>query len=518
MRRLTDIDDCAEARRAYSPAALWDLFDGDRARMNLAHECLDRHRGRGDAVSVKFADGHLEHYDFDLLADRSSQFAHWLEARGVEPGERIAVILDPGLTFYACLFGAIKRGAIAVPMFTLFGPDGLALRIDDCTPRVAVVHGDPAPLAARFPGLDVISVDDDFEALLDGLPNTYACATAADDLAVFQYTSGTTRALPEAVRHTQRSVVTLMVAALYGVGLRPGDRYFCPSSPAWGHGLWHGTIAPLALGIHTATYAGRFEAAQVYAALDELSIDNLAAAATVYRMLRASGAEARHAVHLRKCSFTGEPLDPDTFDWIARTFGTPPGSMYGTTEVGVILVDFPGMQGHAIRRGALGKPAPGNEVAVIDDAGEPVGPEVLGEIAVKRRGEWFRVKDLGRTDADGYFYHAGRADDVIISAGWTMSAVEIENSLLTHPAVLEAAAIGVPDAVRGQVVKAYVVPRAGQAIDIADVQAHMKSRLSQHEYPRHVEVVAELPKTPAGKINRKVLRDRASTAANQETP
>jgi len=302
----------------------------------------------------------------------------------------------------------------------------------------------------------------------------------------------------------------LMVAALYGVGLRPGDRYFCPSSPAWGHGLWHGTIAPLALGIHTATYAGKFAPEPVYAALAELRIDNFAAAATVYRMLRASGLERRYPLRLRKCSFTGEPLDPDTFDWIERSFGAAPGSMYGSTEVGVILVDFPGMRGHQVRRGALGKPAPGNEVAVIDEAGEPLAPGVLGEIAVRRRGAWFRVKDLGKTDTDGYFYHAGRADDVIISAGWTMSAVEIENTLLTHPAVLEAAAIGVPDAVRGQVVKAYVVARPDMTIDVADLQQHMKRRLSQHEYPRQVEIVAELPKTPAGKINRKALRDRVA--------
>ncbi|MEQ8495496.1 MAG: AMP-binding protein, partial [Gammaproteobacteria bacterium] len=464
---------------------------------------------RGTAVSVKRADGGIEHYAFAELARRANQFAHWLDAHGVGAGERVAVVLEPGLAFYACLFGAIKRGAIAVPMFTLFGPDALALRLDDCTPRVVLVEDGAGELAARFRGPTFVTADAAFLATLDDFPGDYVPVTRADDLAVFQYTSGTTRALPEAVRHTQRSIVTLMVAALYGAGLRPGDRYFCPSSPAWGHGLWHGTLAPLALGIHTATYAGRFDAAPVYAALEELGIDNLAAAATVYRMLRASGLEHTHRVRLRKCSFTGEPLDPDTFDWIERTFGVPPASMYGTTEVGVILVDFPGMHGHAVRRGALGKPAPGNEVAVIDDDGRVVGTDVLGEIAVKRRGEWFRVKDLGRVDADGYFFHAGRADDVIISAGWTMSAVEIENSLLTHPAVLEAAAIGVPDALRGQVVKAYVVPRPGTVVDVSDVQRHMKTRLSQHEYPRHVAVVDALPKTPAGKINRKVLRDRA---------
>ncbi len=505
---LTDINDCAASQRAFSPAALWALFDGDREQLNLAHECIDRHRGKGVAVSVKCADGSLEHYSFDQLADDSGRFANWLATRGVAPGERVALILEPGRAFYACLFGAIKYGAIAVPMFTLFGPDGLALRIDDCTPRLAITDGLGEVLRERFPALEVHEVSADWWDSINAQNAAYAWSTGANDLAVFQYTSGTTRALPEAVRHTQRSVVTLMVAALYGCGLRPGDRYFCPSSPAWGHGLWHGTIAPLALGIHTATYAGRFDPERIFEALQALQITNFAAAATVYRMLRLSGLAERYPLSLAKCSFTGEPLDPDTFDWIATTFGTAPGSMYGTTEVGVIVVDYPGMSGHSIRRGALGKPAPGNEVAIIDAGDRPVAPGVIGEIAVRRKAQWFRVKDLGRYDDDGYLYHAGRADDVIISAGWTMSAVEIENTLLSHPDIAEAAAIGVPDKVRGQVVKAFVVPRPGHTVEPMAVQTFMKQRLSQHEYPRHLDVVDALPKTPAGKINRKALRDQ----------
>src|SRR5207248_1158874 len=186
----------------------------------------------------------------------------------------------------------------------------------------------------------------------------YAPRTAADDPAVFQYTSGTTRALPEAVRHTHRAVVTLMVAALYGVGLERGDRYFCPSSPAWGHGLWHGTIAPLALGIAVGALAGRFDPARFAAALDAFAITNV--------------------------------------------------------------------------------------------AGAPVATGAVGEIAVRRRGAWFAVKDRGWMDADGYVHHAGRSDDVIISAGWTMSAVEIEQVLLRHPDVRDAAVIAVRDAARGQ--------------------------------------------------------------------
>src|SRR5204862_1822865 len=160
--------------------------------------------------------------------------------------------------------------------------------------------------------------------------------TAADGPAVFQYTSGTTRALPEAVRHTHRAVVTLMVAALYGIGLQRGDRYFCPSSPAWGHGLWHDTIAPLALGIPVGALAGRFDPARFARALDQLAITNVAAAPTVYRMARTAGwAPARTL--LTKCSFTGEPMDEATRDFLEQALGVAPCSMYGSTEVGVVL-------------------------------------------------------------------------------------------------------------------------------------------------------------------------------------
>lgn len=504
---LLDIDDLDEALRECTPARLWALFDGDRQQMNLAHECLDRHVARGTAVSVSGEDGRIAQYSFAELAAASSRFAHWLARQGVGRGARVALILEPGFVFYAGLFGAIKRGAIAVPLFTLFGPDGLALRLRDCQPEIVITQGNAAALREQFPEIRVVVADAGFDAELAAESDHYAPATAADDLAVFQYTSGTTRALPEAVRHTHRSVVTLMVAALYGVGLRPGDRYFCPSSPAWGHGLWHGTIAPLALGIATATCAGRFDPARLFAALEALGIDNFAAAATVYRMLRNSGLRDRYRIALRKCTFTGEPLDPDTFDWIERAFGIAPGSMYGTTEVGVILVDFPGMRGHRVRRGALGRPAPGNEVAVLNAAGALADVDELGEIAVRRKGTWFRVKDFGRRDAEGYFHHAGRADDVIISAGWTMSAVEIENTLLSHPGIAEAAVVGVPDPLRGHIAKAWLVPRPGAAIAVAEIQDYLKTRLSRHEYPRAVAVVAALPKTPAGKINRKVLRD-----------
>ncbi len=212
---------------------------------------------------------------------------------------------------------------------------------------------------------------------------------------------------------------------------------------------------------------------------------------------------------LQKASFTGEPIDTETLRFTERKFGTRLCGMYGTTEVGVILANYPGAEDFVAKPGALGKPMPGLRVEVQDATGKPCAPGELGEIKVWRHGAWFPTKDRGRVDEDGYFHHAGRADDVIISAGWTIGAVEVEDALLRHPAVREAAVIGVADALRGHVVKAFIVTdRPGTEALVREVQDFVQTRLSQHEYPRLIEFVAELPKTPAGKVNRKALRDR----------
>ena len=518
MTRLTDYTTYADAHRHFSPAALWELFDGDRASLNIAHECVDRHAGSGrTAVRVARADGRDETLSFRELSEWSARFAHWLAARGIAPGDRVAIMLEPSLAFYAGLFGAIKRGAIAVPLFTLFGPDGVRLRVDDCTPRLLLTQADKADTARGLDGLDVVVADDAFVTALARYPTHYEVRSTPDDLAVFQYTSGTTRELPAAVRHTHRAIVVLMVAALYGTGIRPGDRFFCPSSPAWGHGLWHGTLAPLALGVTTGTMGGKFDAVRMLRALQEYDVTNLSAAATHYRMLKSSGETATYRYAIRKLSFTGEPMDSATRAFVEDAFRAPVCSMYGTTEVGVILADYPGAADYAVRPGALGKPVPGVRVEVQGVDARPCPAHQVGEIKVWRRGAWFPTKDLGYVDDDGYYHHAGRADDVIISAGWTMSAVEIEDVLLRHPDVREAAVIGVADALRGQVVKAFVVsPRPGDEAFARELQEFTRRHLSRHEYPRHVAFLAALPKTPAGKVNRKALRESATAAGSVE--
>jgi len=548
MPRLTDLTTYDDAWRHFSSEALWALFDGDRRRLNIAHECVDRWATDPARVALRlaFADGGRQEITFAQLRAWSSRLAHWLLARGVGPGDRVAIMLEPSAPFYAALFGAMRMGAVAVPLFTLFGPDGVRLRVDDCKPRLLLTNAEKAASTGPIDGVETVIADDAFLDRLASFPDWFAPDTRADDMAMFQYTSGTTRELPEAIRHTHRAVVVVANAALYGTGVRPGDRFFCPSSPAWGHGLWHGTLAPLGLGVETGTFSGRFDATELLKALSDFRITNLAAAATHYRMMRNSGAAGRYHYAIRKMSFTGEPIDSETLAFTEATFGTRMCSMYGTTEVGVILADYPGAADFAGKPGSLGKPVPGVEVQVQAPDGTPCAADQWGEIKVRRRDGWFPTKDLGRVDADGYFWHGGRADDVIISAGWTIGAVEVEDALLKHPAVKEAAVIGVPDELRGQVVKAFLVtagvtggatgrpeggrpdggradggrPDGGNAGDDAlarEIQDFVRARLSQHEYPRIVAFVQELPKTPAGKVNRKVLRDR-DAAERSRTP
>ncbi len=519
MPKLTDYTSYADAMANFSSAALWELFAGSKERMNIAHECIDRHAdGDRTALMIAHADGSDEIISFSQISRLSSQVAHFLHGEGVKPGDRVAVMLEPSLAFYATIFGIIKSGAVAVPMFTLFGPDGVRLRVDDCKPAILFTNDEKEPVAEEAGGTRVIVADQGFLADLSGFPETFECETSGDDLAVLQYTSGTTRLLPAAVRHTHRSIVTLMVAALYATGIRPGDRFFCPSSPAWGHGLWHGTLAPLALGVSTGTFSGKFDAERLLRALQDFKITNLSAAATHYRMMRNSGKAQDYAYSIKKLSFTGEPIDSETATFTEALFGTNVCSMYGTTEIGVILANYPGAPDFEVRSGSLGKSVPGVVVEVQAADGSPAKPGQIGELMVRKRDEWFPTKDLARIDEDGFFYHAGRADDVIISAGWTMSAVEIEDAILKHAAVSEAAAIGVPDELRGQVVRAYVVLKGETKPGLAEeIQDLVRETLSRHEYPRQVQFVETLPKTPAGKIHRKILRDAALKEAADAT-
>jgi acetyl-CoA synthetase len=513
---LTQYTRYADALENYSRDALWALFDGNAETLNISHECIDRHRELGEAVRIAHSDGTDESLSFSAVADWSSRIANWLLDTGIAKGDRVAIMLEPGLAFYASLFGVMKSGAIAVPLFTLFGPRGLELRVRDCEPSLLITNSEKFDMA-RHSGVERVVSDAMLLELVAPYDTEFDCSTSANDMALFQYTSGTTRELPEAVQHRHRSVVTVAVAALYATGVRPTDRFMCPSSPAWGHGLAHGTLGPLGMGASVSTYAGQFKPERLLRAIDEHHITNMSAAATHYRMMRACDAASTYTFNLKKASFTGEALDSSTAAWAEETFGTPICSIYGSTEVGVILGQYPGADDLTPKRGALGRAMPGLDVAIHKPDGTAADIDEVGEIMVLRRSGWFSSKDRGHVDCDGDFFHDGRADDVIISAGWTISAREVEDALLAYEPIAEAAAIGISDAIRGQIIKAFIVLRDGLSRPTpAQVQTFVKTQLSAHAYPRKIEFVEELPKTPAGKVNRRALRER-ETALQSES-
>ncbi|MFC1798249.1 acyl-CoA synthetase [Thermodesulfobacteriota bacterium] len=497
-----------EAREKFTWEQPWELFDGTHENFNMGHECIDRHVGKGTAIRLKFDDGHREAYSFDKLSAQSSRFAHGLESMGVHFGDRVAIMLDPTLEYYVSFFGTVKVGAIAVPCYSQFGPDALEFRLKDSGAKALITSNKIKQEMSSFADLKIITVGPSFDKLIHNRPERYETKTAAKNVAVYQYTSGSTRKYPDAIKHYHRSVVTLMPAAIFGRGFRPGDRYFCPANPAWGHGLWHGTLSPLALGVAVGAYSGKFDVETVLKGMEEFEIDNFGAAPTVYRIMKDSGLIEKYDIKIKKMHYTGEPMDTGTLKYFIEVFGVPPHSGYGSTEAGALIYQYAGFKNWVVKPGSLGKPMPGMEITLLDKEGKQVPQGTIGEVAVKRKGEWFRVKDAAVVDEDGYYWHKGRVDDVIISAGWTISPTEVEDAIHKHPAVIEVAVLGVPDKVRGQIVKAFIVAKQKPNKLLAEeIKSFVKKSLSKHEYPRKIEFLKSLPKTEGGKIKKAELKD-----------
>jgi acetyl-CoA synthetase len=512
--RITDYKSYAEASKNFTWDKIWELFDGNREQFNIAHECIDRHIGQGTAVRIKFADGHTEKYTFDEISNLSSQFANALEDEDIQFGDRVAIMLEPSLEFYVSLFGTVKRGATVVPCFTLFGPEALQHRIKDSGAKLLVTTEDKVSLMGAVPVQRIITTGSEFQDWIGKQSKTYTRTreTSGNDVAIIQYSSGTTRKFPEGIDHYHRSVALLAPSAVFAMGLKKGDRFFCPSSPAWGNGLWYGTFTALFLGIAVGALAGRFNEETLLQALEEFEINNFHAAPTVSRRLIKSGSMDNFNLKLNKISFSGEAMDLETFNYLKDKFGVSPCSLYGTTEVGCIIVNCAGFPDWEVKPGSMGKPLPGLDIRVVDKKGNSVPPDTIGEIVMNRRGKLFPVKDSAVIDADGYYWHKGRSDDVIISSGWTISPTEVEDTLLKHAEIEEAAVIGVPDKDRGQIVKAVVKVRRQRPGLEQDIKDYVKERLSKHEYPRIIEFMDDLPKTPKGNIKKQELIERSIQA------
>ena len=492
----------------YNPSQRWEFFDGNKTSFNIAHECVDRHPKENTAINIVFDDGHRETYTFGTLARLTSQFANKMEKLGIRQGDSIALVMNPSLEFYVSLHGILKMGAVVVACSPLFGTEAIEFRASKSNAKMVIIEESKRGLIK--PGLveRVISAQE-LKGLIEKEDDHYKPHTTPDTLAFMQFSSGTT-GMPKAVQYRHRSVGIVAFRIKYVAGLRESDRYFCPSSPAWGHGIWYGSVGPLVFGKAIGTYSGRFSAEKLLDGLEKVEITSFYATPLIYRHIMECGKLTDYKLKLRRLTYTGGALDIDIIRYFQDKLGLVIQTNYGSTETGGFLADYD-FDDWVPKPGSLGKPLPGAMVGILDEEGRELPQGKVGQIAIryKKGGPWTKMGDGGYVDEDGYYWYKSRIDDVIISAGYTIGPLEIENVLLKHPAVKEVAIVGSPNKERGEIVKAFIITNREKNEALKqEIQEYVKTRLSRHEYPRAIEFVDELPTTPDGKIKRKELKLR----------
>jgi acetyl-CoA synthetase len=526
----------------------WNLPE----RFNIARGCVDRHAAtRPEAVALieEAASGAARAWTFAELRRLSLRAANLLAAAGVGRGDRVAILLGQRLETLLVHLAAYRLGAVALPLFGAFGPDALRFRLADSGARALVSDAAGiarvAPLLPELPALARLwSIEEaappagSFWAGLERAAETDPTVdTLAEDPALLIYTSGTT-GQPKGALHAHR----VLLGHLPGVQLpqelfpQPGDRFWTPADWAWIGGLLDVLLPALWFAVPVvAGRAARFEPEAALAFMARHGVRNVFMPPTALRLLRRADARPGEAgVRLRSIGTGGERLGEETRLWAEAAFGCAVNEFYGQTEANLVVASCRALL--PPRPGSMGQPVPGHEVAVLGPEGAPLPPGEAGVIAVRRpdpvlflgywnqpeataarfRGDWLVTGDLGRCDGEGYLTYLGREDDLIASAGYRIGPAEVEDCLMRHPAVALCAVIGVPDPVRGERVKAFVVPREGVVADPAlagAIQAFVRERLAAHEYPREVAFVEALPLTATGKVRRAELRAREVAAA-----
>jgi acetyl-CoA synthetase len=515
------------------------------AQYNIAVDVCDRHAVDRNRLAMIYEDeaGAVSEHSFREFSVRSSQLAHGLRGLGIERGSRIGIHLSQRPETAVAHLAAYKLGAIALPLSTLFGPDALEYRLADAGATGVVTDGNglESILAARqrLPDLHhVISVDPvdadatfAYQELIAGQPETIEpAATSCEDPAIIIYTSGTTGP-PKGALFPHRVVLGHLPSIEFDHDYfpRPDDRPWSPADWAWVGGLFDTLLTSWHYGIAVvACRARRFEPEQALDLMARHRVRNTVLVPTMLRLLRRADRDRhRYPVRLRTIITGGEPVGRDLIQWSQEAFGVVPSEVYGQTEINLIAGSCHSLM--PFKPGSTGRAVPGHVVEIVDADGHPVPPGELGEFAVRRpdpimfleywnnpagtaekfMGDWALTGDLGRKDEDGYLWFVGRSDDVIKSSGYRIGPSEIEESLMRHPAVLLAAAIGAPDPDRGEIVKAFIQLRDGTkgSVELArELALHVRERLSAHAYPREIEFLPELPTTTTGKVRRAELR------------
>ena len=522
--------------------------------LNLAHEAIDRHLAteRRDKVALIWdgKGGVEERYTFADLARLSSRFANVLTGLGIEKGDRVFTYLDRVPEAYVSILGIVKAGAVVGPLFSAFGTEAIKDRLQDSGARLLVTSPELLPnvdaVKADLPALEHVVVVNKHElpyepkedevayeqAMAEASDEFITCATTRDDYSIMHYTSGTT-GKPKGAAHVHEAIVGHYATARYVLDLHPDDVYWCTADPGWVTGTSYGIFGPWSNGVTQLVSEVGFAVRHWYELIARHSVTVWYSAPTAIRMLMKYGertARKYDLSSLRHINSVGEPLNPEAVIWSQEVYGLPFHDNWWQTETGCIQIANYAVQD--IKPGSMGRPLPGVHPAIMDDeiAREcPVGEE--GNLCLRYpwpsmfrtywnkaemyesrfKNGWYITGDRARKDADGYYHFVGRADDVINVAGHLVGPFEVESALVEHPAVAEAAAIGVPDPIRMEVVKAFVSLRDGveesRGLKL-EIKRFVAAKLDANAAPKEIEVLKGLPKTRSGKIMRRLLKAR----------
>lgn len=522
-----------------------EMLSGSLEQLNACYECCDRHAIDQDKVALYWQgkDGRKEQFTFAELQQWSSQFANFLKSQGVQKGDRVSGLLPRTVELLVVILGAWRIGAVYQPLFTAFGPKAIEHRLHLAQSKLVISDvGNRSKLdeVAHCPQIVTVA-DRAGQGIQQGDLNFWdevkAQSTACDfvlqsinDPFLLMFTSGTTGpAKPLEV--PLKALIAFGQYMKNAVGLREDDSFWNIADPGWAYGLYYGITGPLLLGHATLFYEGGFSIDSLCQIVDDYKVTNLAGAPTAYRMMMAADPEqmAKLKGKFRVVSSAGEPLNPEVFRWFKQVLDAPIFDHYGQTEVGMVVCNHHGLQ-HDIRAGVAGYASPGYRVAVVDEQGQELAAGTPGVLAVdisqspmmwfggykeSRKSpfvkHYYLTGDTAELHADGSMSFVGRNDDVITTSGYRIGPFDVESALLEHDAVIEAAVIGVPDPDRTEIVKAFVIlaEHVTASEELAEqLGQFVKKRLSAHAYPRLVEFVQELPKTPSGKIQRFLLRNQ----------
>ena len=535
-------------------------WDAARARLaglpggglNIAHEAVDRHVAAGHGAQAALIwlgrEGQRQVLSYADLAEQAARFAHVLRAHGVKPGERMFLLSGRVPELYAATLGALKAGVVVSPLFAAFGPEPVRARMEIGAASVLVTteaqyRRKVADWRADMPRLKLVLIlgDDAPEGCVALGPAMAAAqnsfqthATQAEDMALLHFTSGTT-GLPKGVVHVHEAVVAHAETGRLALNLRPGDVYWCTADPGWVTGMSYGIISPLCNRVTMVVDEAEFDLDRWYGILERERVQVWYTAPTAIRMLMRAGdaaAAGRDFSALRFLASVGEPLNAECVIWGQQTFGLPFHDNWWQSETGGIMIG--NTADMDIKPGAMGKPLPGITAGIVARDGDMVTEQpdgAIGELALRPgwpsmmraylglperyakcfAGGWYLTGDLAMRDSDGYYWFVGRADDLIKSSGHLIGPFEVESALIEHPAVAEAAVIGIPDETAGEVVKAFVTLKAGFTAGEAlerELRGHARKRLGPAVAPREIVFRNSLPRTRSGKIMRRLLRAR----------